>query len=82
MHAGYAVYFPELYPTRLRSTGVGFCFNMARLVVIPVLLLFAWLQDDLGLGLALAMVVLSSLFLAGAFIALLAPETRGQPLPE
>lgn len=31
MHAGYAVYFPELYPTRLRGTGAGFCFNAGRL---------------------------------------------------
>jgi MFS family permease len=27
---GFAVYFPELYPTRLRSTGVSFCYNVAR----------------------------------------------------
>jgi len=27
---GFAIYFPELYPTRLRSTGVGFCYNVAR----------------------------------------------------
>jgi MFS family permease len=27
---GFAVYFPELYPTRLRSTGTGFCYNVAR----------------------------------------------------
>lgn len=27
---GYAIYFPELYPTRLRSTGVGFNYNVAR----------------------------------------------------
>jgi MFS family permease len=27
---GYAIYFPELYPTRLRSSGVGFCYNVAR----------------------------------------------------
>jgi MFS family permease len=27
---GFAVYFPELYPTRLRATGVGFCYNVAR----------------------------------------------------
>jgi MFS family permease len=27
---GYAIYFPELYPTRLRSTGIGFCYNVAR----------------------------------------------------
>lgn len=26
----YAIYFPELYPTRLRSTGTGFCYNVAR----------------------------------------------------
>ena len=27
---GYAIYFPELFPTRIRSTGVGFCYNVAR----------------------------------------------------
>ena len=29
---GYAIYFPELFPTRLRSTGTGFCYNVARFV--------------------------------------------------
>ena len=24
---GYSIYFPELFPTRLRGTGVGFCYN-------------------------------------------------------
>jgi MFS family permease len=83
MHAGYAVYFPELYPTRLRSTGAGFCFNIARLVVVPVLLLFGWLQSPpLPLSLPEAMLRLGSLFLVGAGLVLFAPETRGQPLPE
>jgi MFS family permease len=36
---GYAIYFPELYPTRLRSTGVGFCYNVAR--YLAAMLLFA-----------------------------------------
>lgn len=27
---GFAVYFPELYPTRLRATGTGLCYNVAR----------------------------------------------------
>ena len=27
---GFAIYFPELYPTRLRSTGTSFCYNVAR----------------------------------------------------
>jgi MFS family permease len=29
---GYSIYFPELFPTRLRATGVGFCYNTARYV--------------------------------------------------
>jgi MFS family permease len=83
MHAGYAVYFPELFPTRLRGTGAGFCFNTARLVAGPVLLGFAYLQSwPLYLGLPLAMLVLSGLFLVGAVVVMYAPETRGRPLPE
>lgn len=36
---GYAIYFPELYPTRLRATGTGFCYNVARYLT-AVLLFF------------------------------------------
>jgi hypothetical protein len=83
MHAGYAVYFPELFPTRLRGTGAGFCFNTARIVAGPVLLGFAWLNEGPpDLGLRGAIFVLSCLFLVGAVLSLVAPETRGQPLPE
>jgi MFS family permease len=32
---GYSIYFPELFPTRLRATGVGFCYNTARYVAAP-----------------------------------------------
>ncbi len=28
--AGYAIYLPELFPTRLRSTGTSFCYNVGR----------------------------------------------------
>ena len=30
LFAGYSIYFPELFPTRLRGTGVGFCYNTVR----------------------------------------------------
>jgi MFS family permease len=83
MHAGYAVYFPELYPTRLRSTGAGFCFNAARVAAAPVIIGFGYLQPPhLGLSLAQAMMALGTLFLAGLVLVLFAPETRGQPLPD
>ena len=32
LFGGYAIYFPELFPTRLRSTGISFCYNVGRLV--------------------------------------------------
>ena len=32
IYGGFAIYFPELYPTRLRSTGTGFCYNVARYI--------------------------------------------------
>jgi MFS family permease len=87
MHAGYAVYFPELYPTRLRGTGAGFCFNMGRLVTFPMLLLTGWMQrpvGDGGLGYSLekAASMLSWLFLLGVVVVMFAKETRGEALPE
>lgn len=47
MHAGYAIYFPELFPTRLRSTGAGFCFNAGRILAAPILFLSGWMQKGL-----------------------------------
>jgi MFS family permease len=82
MHAGYAVYFPELFPTRLRGTGAGFCFNGGRLLAAPVLLLRGLLTSLWGFTLFHAAALLSLLFLVGALLLFAAPETRGQDLPE
>ena len=39
LFAGYSIYFPELFPTRLRGTGVGFCYNTVRTAApAPILL--------------------------------------------
>lgn len=87
MHAGYAIYFPELFPTRLRGTGAGLCFNLGRLAVFPVLLITGWMQRSVDQG-GLDMTrentasLLGLLFLAGAVILMFAPETKGQDLPE
>ncbi len=80
MHAGYAIYFPELFPTRLRATGASFCFNVGRLLGAVILIV----RGELGaaIGLRWAVVVLSSLFLVGLALLVFAPETRGEPLPE
>ena len=82
MHAGYAIYFPELYPTRLRGTGTGFCFNAGRIIAAPILFSMGWLQKDLGLSLVNAASGLSLLYLLAIFALMFAPETKGQALPD
>lgn len=82
MHAGYAVYFPELYPTRLRGTGAGFCFNSGRILAAPILFIGGWMQKDWGFTLENAASLLALLFLLGNLVLLIAPETKGQDLSE
>jgi MFS family permease len=82
MHAGYAIYFPELFPTRLRGTGGGFCFNVGRVIAAPILWISGWMQKDWGYGLEKSTSLLSLLFLVGAIALFFAPETKGKELPE
>lgn len=80
MHAGYAIYFPELFPTRLRATGTAFCFNVARVMAASMLFFSAWLKTKIELHLAVTL--LGCLFLLGLIVIQFLPETKGQPLPE
>ena len=41
---GYSIYFPEIYPTRLRSTGTAFCYNVARILTAAIVLLIGPIQ--------------------------------------
>lgn len=82
MHAGYAIYFPELFPTRLRATGTSFCFNGGRILAVSVLLFSGWLKGQENIGLPVALSGLGTLFIVGAVIMLFMPETKGQDLPE
>lgn len=79
MHAGYAIYFPELYPTRLRSLGSGFCFNFARFTTALMLVVNGAIQAN-GVPFETAGAALSLLFLAGVVIIWFGPETKGTTL--
>jgi MFS family permease len=81
IHAGYAVYFPTLFPTHLRATGSGFCFNTGRILAAPVLIwLSAWMKSELDLRLAIT--CLGTFFLLGLVFLVFLPETQGQDLPQ
>lgn len=76
----YAVYFPEIFPTRLRATGTGFSYNVARYIAAISPWTFGTLR---GLyGIEWAATIISSVFLLGYVVLYWAPETKGKPLPQ
>lgn len=79
--SGYTVYFPELFPTRLRATGCGFCYNAARILAAFAPLALGNLRAGLG-GFAQAATVVVSIYLLGFLGTFIGPETRGKPLPD
>jgi MFS family permease len=86
LFGGYAIYFPELFPTRLRSTGTSFCYNVGRFVAAagPAALgvLSGVIYKDMPEPLRYAGVTMCGVYLIGLFALPFAPETKGQPLPE
>jgi MFS family permease len=86
--AGFSIYLPELFPSRLRSTGTSFCYNLGRFGAAIGSFFSAELATRVfgGYGSPLmerySAMTMCVIFLAGLAILPFAPETRGQPLPE
>jgi MFS family permease len=83
---GFSIYFPELFPSRLRGTGVGFCYNVVRYLaaVFPLMLMgLNRLFVDQGMAepFRTSATILSFIFLLGLVALIWAPETKGKPLP-
>jgi len=79
--SGFPIYLPELYPTRIRATGAGFCFNAGRVLASVGPFLTGYLVAALGsFGRAASAIAL--IYLLGLLVLPFAPETRGRPLPE
>jgi MFS family permease len=78
--AGYSIYFPELFPTRLRGTGVGFCYNTVRYLAAPAPTLFGYLAT--ALSFRESAMLMSTVYLVGVVALIWAPETRGRSLVE
>jgi MFS family permease len=77
--SGMGAVFTELYPTELRGSGQGFCYNFGRGLAALFPALVGAASVRLGLGVAVGV------FAGGAYAlvvlaALMLPETRGQEL--
>lgn len=79
IYAGFPIYLPELYPTHLRSTGAGFCFNIGRVISAFGPLITGTVVLYTG-SFEYAISALSTVYLLGPVTLLFARETRGQPL--
>ena len=84
---GFVVYFPEIFPTRLRSTGTAFGYNVARLSAAAVMLLSNQIRVaveamNIGDPFRVGAVIVSGIYFLGLLILVWAPETRGKPLME
>jgi len=86
LFGGYAIYLPELFPTRLRSTGTSFCYNVGRAVAALGPFTFGYLTGHVFAGrpepMRFAGVSMCLVFLIGLAALPFAPETKGKPLPE
>jgi MFS family permease len=85
VYAVYAIYLPELFPTRLRSTGTSFCYNGGRIIAATAPFTISRITASLGGNVEAfrsAGQWVSLFLLTGLFALPFLPETRGQPLPD
>jgi len=82
LFALFTMYMPPLFPTLLRTTGAGFCYNIGRLAAAAGTVFFG-LFGNVG-DFRLALLYAGFLFVPAAGVALLLPEPpdeRGEVAP-
>ena len=79
--AGFAIYFPELFPTAIRATAQGFCYNFARIVSAVAPVAVGAIVSAYG-SFAPAIAIVSLVYLLALIVLIYARETKGQALPD
>ncbi len=83
----FPLYLPELFPTSVRATGQGFCFNVGRIIAavggLQVANLVTAFKPHTSAGYeasAYAFTVIFSVYFLGMILIWFAPETKGHKL--
>ena len=92
LFAGFAIYLPELFPLRLRSTGTSFCYNVGRFVAAAGIFGLGKLQTMLAQqangetekinSFRDTCSYMSVIFLFGLVAIYFLPETKGREMPK
>ncbi len=77
--SGFPIYLPELFPTRVRTTGVGLCYNLGRIVTAGGVLITGALVGFFG-SYAKAASSVSLIYFLGIIVLSFARETKGERL--
>jgi len=75
-----SVWLPELFPTRMRATGMAFTFNSPRFIAFLGPMFAGALIAQLG-GVSNVAVTFSFIYILGFVLVPFLPETKGKPLP-
>jgi len=76
------LYLPELFPTRVRATGQGLCYNSGRILAAVGAIETGRLMQAFDGSYAKAGAVITLVYALGLVFIWLAPETKGKPLPD
>ncbi len=79
--ASFAIYFPELFSTRIRTTAKGFCYSTSRFFTAFGALYSGYLVQRFSGNIGTAAALMSLIFLVGSVVSLFAPETNKENLP-
>jgi len=75
-------YLPELFPTRVRATGQGVCYNFGRILTAVCAWKMGTLMAWFGNSYAHAGETVVYIYIIGTVAIWFLPETIGRPLPE
>lgn len=78
----FPLFLPELFPTRVRATGQGVCFNTGRIFAAGGAILGGRLVGFFDGDYARMGSVITLVYVLGLVLIWFVPETKGKPLPE
>jgi MFS family permease len=78
----FPLYLPELFPTRVRATAQGMCYNTGRVFAAGGVLGKGQLMQFFHGSHPHACVTITLVYLIGMVLIWFAPETKGKPLPD